>query len=204
MKIYKSLVLGVVGVSLLISCSGEQEVEIVKNEKLCLSNEQIVAIDKSATDLIKEVTISRDLGEWSGQLSGNAYVHISADTELSLSKFASELELSISESNNIELDSNLGLVKVADKESPGVFHLFEKTNEITLNGYIGSCFTLSESMGECTLESRNQGYQLKIDIQLNKLIYWEQIRKHLAQLPEKLSCESKNQRGQVEYVKFSV
>ncbi|PHQ75387.1 MAG: hypothetical protein COB74_04775 [Shewanella sp.] len=189
MKIYKSLLFGVLGVSFLASCSGEQEVEIVKNQNLCLGNERIVAIDASNSDLIKEVTFTQDLNEWGDQLTGSAYVHMSASQELGLSEFSSELERYILEPSHGKFDSNLGLVKVADKESSGVFHLFEKSSQISMKGYIGSCFTLSESMGECTLESSAQGYHLKIDIQLDNLNQWESIRKHLAHLPEELSCK---------------
>lgn len=189
MRINTTLLCGMLALVSLTSCSSEAEFELIPNQKICVSNERVVAADMLNTSVTKEVTITQDLNSWSENLSGNVYVHITAPDNISTSKFSSGLESRIGLLDKDQLSVDNGLVKVEDEESVGVFHLFDSSSPLSMKDYIGSCFTLSDTMGECTIATNSGKYHLKADIPLAALHEWKLIRRHLTGLPSKLSCK---------------
>lgn len=173
----------------LTSCSSEAEFELIPNEKICVSNERVVAADMLNFSVTKEVTITQDLNDWTSNLSGDVYVHITASDKAVTSKFSSELESHVALLDKDQLSTVSNLVKVEDEESVGVFHLFDSSSVLSMKGYVGSCFTLSDTMGECTIAANSAKYHLKADIPLTALDEWRLIKKHLTNLTSRLSCK---------------
>lgn len=189
MKTSTTLLCAILALVSLTSCSSEDEFELIANQKICVSNEWVVAANMLNSSVIKEVTITQDLNSWSENLSGDVYVHITAPDNTSISKFSSELESHIGLLDKDQLSIYHGLVKVEDEGTVGVFHLFDSSRVLTMKDYIGSCFTISDTMGECTIATNSGEYHLKADIPLAALNEWKLIRMHLTGLPGKLSCK---------------
>ena len=189
MKINTTLLYGMLALVSLASCSSETEFELISNQKICVNNERVVAVDMLNSSITKEVTITQDLNDWSGNLSGDVYVHVTASDKAAKSKFFSELESHVALLDKDQLSTVNNLVKVEDEESVGVFHLFDSSGVLSMKGYVGSCFTLSDTMGECTITTNSAKYHLKADIPLAALDEWELIKKHLTNLPSRLSCK---------------
>lgn len=189
MKKNTTLLCGILALASLTSCSKEAEFELIPNEKICVSNERVVTAEMLDSSLTKEVTITQDLNNWSSNLSGDIYVHITASDKTATSKFFSELESHVALLDKDQLSTVNNLVKVEDEESVGVFHLFDSLSALSMKDYIGSCFTLSETMGECTIATNSGNYHLKADIPLAALNEWKLIKRHLTGLPDKLSCK---------------
>jgi hypothetical protein len=189
MKIHTTLLCGMLALVSLASCSSETEFELISNQKICVSNERVVAADMLNSSTTKEVTITQDLNDWSSNLSGDVYVHITASDKAVTSKFSSELESHVALLDKDQLPTVSNLVKVEDEESVGVFHLFDSSSVLSMKGYVGSCFTLSDTMGECTIATNSGKYHLKADIPLGALNEWKLIRRRLTGLPSKLSCK---------------
>jgi hypothetical protein len=185
----KTLLCGILALASLTSCSKEAEFELIPNEKICVSNERVVTAEILDSSLTKEVTITQDLNDWSSNLSGNVYVHITASDKTATSKFFSELESHLALLDKDQLSTVNNLVNVKDEESVGVFHLFDSSSALSMEDYIGSCFTLSETMGECTIATNFGNYHLKVEIPLATLNEWKLIKRHLTDLPNKLSCK---------------
>jgi hypothetical protein len=189
MKKNTALPCGMLALVSLTSCSSEAEFELIPNEKICVSNERVVAADMLNSSTTKEVTITQDLNSWSESLSGDVYVHITAPDNIATSKFSSELESRIGLLDKDKLSVYNGLVKVEDEESVGVFHLFDSSSALSIKEYIGTCFTLSDTMGECMIVTNSGKYHLKADIPLAAINEWKLLRKHLTGLPSKLGCK---------------
>lgn len=189
MKKNETLLCGMLVLAAFTSCSSEAEFELIPNEKICVSNERVVTAEMLDSSLTKEVTITQDLNDWSSNLSGNVYVHITASDKTATSKFFSELESHLALLDKDQLSTVNNLVNVKDEESVGVFHLFDSSSALSMEDYIGSCFTLSETMGECTIATNFGNYHLKVEIPLATLNEWKLIKRHLTDLPNKLSCK---------------
>lgn len=189
MRINTRLFCGMLALVSLTSCSSEAEFELIPNQKICVSKERVVAVDMLNSSVTKEVTITQDLNSWIENLSGDVYVHITAPDNTSISKFSSELESRMALLDKKQPIIDNGLIKIEDEESVGVFHLIDSSSALSTKGYIGSCFTLSETMGECTIATNSGKYYLKADIPLAALSKWKLIKGHLTDLPSKLSCK---------------
>lgn len=184
-----TLLFGILGMTVLVSCSPKTEFELISNQKLCVDKEQVVVADILTSGVTKEVTIFKALNDLSDNLSGDVYIHITLLDNNFTPNLYTRLERRLALVDKYQLPIYNGLLKLEDENSVGVFHLFDSPRVPTMKDYIGSCFTLSDTMGKCSIAASSGKYNLKADIPLAAINEWKLIKKYVMNLPDNLSCK---------------
>jgi hypothetical protein len=91
-QINTTLLCGRLSFAFLIAYTSEAEFELIPNEKVCVSNERVIAVDILNYSISKEIIIIQDLNDWSSNVYGDAYVHMVSVDKVATSQFYNELE----------------------------------------------------------------------------------------------------------------
>lgn len=79
------------------------------------------------------------------------------------------------------------LRRVSDS-SEGVYHYFERNSEPSAKNYLGSCYTLSDQIGECTFYLFKSGFEITVDFPYSSLSEWREIVKSTDYKISELFC----------------
>ncbi|MEW4368108.1 hypothetical protein ABVT42_21795 [Aliikangiella sp. GXAS 306] len=189
LKVSIRLILIAIGLLSICSCADSKKVLIFEENPICIPHEEFVAIDWGNNGSAKEVSVRFDIPVPEKNDNSTIYAHITAQNKFIGSLFYKELRSSVDSVKKAELERVYGLRKMESKDSAGVFHLFDDNYDLSLDSYVASCFTLSDSMGECTLGMDSDKYHLKIDFDLSQLKYWSKIKEQSLISFEKYKCK---------------
>lgn len=170
------------------SCSQKSSISLVPEEKLCFDNASIIAIDMLSPDLANEVTIVYRGKNSPKEIPNSIYIQITRSEEFKNSWFMEDIKNKLTLLKVHDLPEVNDLYKVSDKSNAGVFHLFDKHKELNVKAYVGTCFTLSESFGECGLVIDQPPYSLKVDIPLKDLYRWKELQSILSSFKDEFLC----------------
>lgn len=166
---------------LVASCDSGKSFTLSKNKKLCFTPVQTI-VATSQKDSLREVTFSTPTKSF----EGNIYVHISSRNYLKGSAFLNDLNLLI-QKNQKRNEVDFGVAVVSDN-SVGVYHYFDNNSVLSTESYRGSCFTLSEKVGECTFYLPNSEQNIKIDFPYGNLSQWQMILSDASEQISNLYC----------------
>ncbi|WP_434928109.1 hypothetical protein ACRWQN_03885 [Shewanella sp. HL-SH8] len=137
-----------------------------------------ISYEENAT----EVTLSMPAKNF----TGNVYVHLNTENMLQGSAFMANLALLIENTEKINMPG-LELKSVLD-DSVGVYHYFDNNPDISINDYRGSCYTLSDEIGECTFYLLKKEIFVKFDFPYSSLSSWKEILRNTDEQISKLFC----------------
>ncbi len=170
------------------SCDLTNSVTIVEEYPLCIPSQQLVAVDWDENKKAKEVTFYYDMKSVIPKFKELVYVDATANNKLISSSFFRNLQAQINAVKKDDLNESYGLRRLDSDDAVGVYHLFDDEMDLSLDAYIGSCYTLSESKGECKIEMDTNQHHLKVDFDLANLKHWKEIKEHVPVYMKGLHC----------------